>query len=266
MVVQLIVILIILGLGVYIISSGTNFLDDFAASAQERIDKQAEVPAGEADELINLAKDTGGSVCDLRITFYATMWDFNPFGADFLDPFSTERFIYHGDFGAGAASFISGTGTDGFAGDQRIFEYQWYNCSATSTASLLDIFRVNIRENTLNGLSIINELAFAGGLETDRELIRVHFLGESIDHPGKFLITPADKKGTPSNEFTSSIRLSRGDDFPAEYTITIRLLDVTEDNYVIEFWDENWRQNNEERSHRFDKDICTADTEFPPGC
>jgi len=301
MVVQLIVILIILGLGIYIISSGTDFFSDILTSAEDRIAKQNETPDPDFLERVNLAKDTGTRVCDLRITFFATAYSFDPTTPDPLEGLFGDINIFHGEItGAG---FFGGS----LAGNTNIFDYQWL-CegkvvvtetqvagttttttsggfiSTTSTSdpplvgegstgdseicvtkargtvvctalSFLDLLSWNLQKNTISGLEELSLLAL--GQVTDRELIVINFFGTSINS-GKALGSPSQpNKGTDSNPFTKSTNLSRGIDFPVDYSIEVTLEDVTEDDYVITFWDNKFPQNGERVGHKFSpKDLC----------
>jgi hypothetical protein len=177
------------------------------------------------------------------------------------------------------------------AGNTDIFDYQWYCTGATGevslkesdtppssttggstgqteicrtgargekvcvTASFLDLFRWNLEKNTREG---IDQLALLGFQDrTDRETITVNFFGKSLTG-GKDLVSPSQaNKGTNANPFTKQTQLPRDVEFPVDYQITVFLKDVTEDNYLITFWDEDYEQNGKPVGHRFTvKDIC----------
>jgi len=298
MVVQLIVILIILGLGFYIISSGTDLFSDILTSAEDRIAKQNEIPDQDFQERVNFAKDTGTRVCDLRITFFATAHNFDPTSFSVFETFLGDINIFHGDVRVGVLAVS-------LAGNTDIFDYQWLcegevvvaetqvagvttppapSTSTTSTSdpplvgegstgdseicvtkargtvvctalSFLDLLSWNLQKNTISGLEELSLLAL--GQVTDRELIVINFFGTSIN-TGKALGSPSQPdKGTNSNPFTKSTNLPRGIDFPVDYAIEITLEDVTEDDYIITFWDDKFPQNSKPPGHRFSpKDLC----------
>jgi hypothetical protein len=300
MVVQIVVILIIVVMIAYVFGVGTDFVDDLITSVDDRLAKQGETPDPDFVERVNLAKDTGTRVCDLKITFFATAYNFDPTSFDPLEGIFGDINIFHGD--------IKGAG-DVFqrplAGNTNIFDYQWMcegkvvvaetqvaGTTTTSTSgstttttsdpplvgegstgdseicvtkargtvvctalSFLDLLSWNLQKNTVAGLEQLSLLAI--GQVTDRERVEVNFFGTSIN-TGKALGSPSQpSKGTNSNPFTKSDNLPRGVDFPVDYVIELTLVDVTEDDYVITFWDNEFPQNGKPPGHRFSpKDLC----------
>jgi len=123
-----------------------------------------------------------------------------------------------------------------------------------SQLSFLGLLSWNLAKNQREGLE---QLSVFGQSTTDRETIRINFFGKSLT-TGKDLGSPQQEgKGTDANPFTKSIMLPRGVDFPVDYSISFTLTDVTEDNYVITFWDNEFLQNGESPGHRFSpKDVC----------
>lgn len=293
MIAQAIVIILVIVMGMYIFGVGTDFLDDIVATVDEKIAKQNEVPSPKVSEVANFAKETKTRVCDLGITFYGTMTNFNPYE----DPFNflEDRFIWHGDIKPPLINFGEPIASGPLAKDTRIFQYQWYctgptitqaqeasagrtNCEdpatckeicgqvlgafgiptgemTCTTASTLDIIGWNLKANTNNVEDQLSLLALRLS-KTDKEIVRVHFVGKSLTNSGKVLFTPADGKGTEGNEFTKSITLPIGAAFPYSYRIEFILKDVTEDNYNIEFWDEQYKQNNKPTGYIFEKKLC----------
>lgn len=281
----------------YVFGVGTDFVDDLITSFDEKVAKQGETPDPDFVERVNLAKDTGTRVCDLKITFYATAYNFNPLQA-FSELFGDIN-IFHGDIRAGVLQ-------QSIVGNTNIFDYTWMcegevvvaetqvagvttpPAPSTSTTSepdviplvgegstggseicvtkargtvvctalsFLDLLSWNLQKNTIPVLEELSLLAL--GQVTDRERIQINFFGTSIN-TGKELGSPSQpNKGTNSNPFTKSTTLSRGIDFPIDYAIEVTLVDVTEDDYVITFWDDEFPQNGERVGHRFSpKDLC----------
>lgn len=122
-----------------------------------------------------------------------------------------------------------------------------------SQLSFLGLLSWNLGNNLRDGgeqLSVLNP-------ETDRETIRINFFGKSLTSGKDLGSALQEDKGTDANPFTKSIMLPRGVDFPVDYAIVFLLKDVTEDNYVITFWDNELPQNGESPGHRFSpKDVC----------
>lgn len=95
MVLQLLLILGIIIVGAYIFGVGTDFLDDVFADVEAALQKQKDVPDQEDSERANFAEDRNTRVCDLTLTWFATMVDFDP--TVILDiNLTEERFILHG--------------------------------------------------------------------------------------------------------------------------------------------------------------------------
>jgi len=125
-----------------------------------------------------------------------------------------------------------------------------------TTLSFLDLFGWNLNKNTIDGLEELSLLAFGASL-TDRETITIQFIGRSLTNQGKFLQSPELDKGTPGNPFTKSVTLPRGSQFPFAFqTPILNLDDVTEDNYLIEYWIEDFRLNAKAPGTIFNIDLC----------
>jgi len=250
MVAQLIIILIILGLGVYLLSSGTDFFSDISADAEEREEKQEDSATPTIQDRGNVAADTTKEVCDLEITWYGTFRETDPFGFDPIGIFE-QRFVFIGDQTHPISGLEAST-------DTRTFTYRWYNCSGGQfNLSFLDLFRNNLIQNNrldTESLSIVSPLLLGGSL-TDREVIRIHFEGLSLNFQGKFLFD-AEGKGIAPNEFQASTTLPRGALIPHDFTIRTVLKDVTHDDYLIEYWIEDFRLNAQAPGARFNKDLC----------
>lgn len=271
----------------YVFGVGTDFLDDIVSSFDERLAKQNEVPSVKLTESGNFAKDTNTRVCDLTITFYGTMTDYNPFSLDPIEILNLkeQRWIWHGDIKRPIQlGFAEIPGSEPIAIDQRVFDYKWgclgaditpaqeesagrYGCITginplppfdrveICNLTLVDLLSWNLNKNTKEAIDELSLLAL-GGTTTDKEVIRVNFVGKSLTNQGKFLFTPATAKGTEENPFTKSFTLPSGSDFPYSYRIELTLSDVTEDNYTIEFWDEDYVQNDKPTGYVFEKKLC----------
>ena len=279
MIPQLIFGIIIIVIGMYVFGVGTDFLDDIVSTVDRQLAKQNEVPSVSLQKSGNFAKETNTRVCDLNITFYGTMNDYDYYSIDLVNILE-QRFIYHGD-----ESFLGGDFQPFYpAGDRRVFDYQWYCTGPAITQeqeesagrggcttainplppferievcglTALDLLSWNLNKNTKGGIDELSLLAL-GFSKTAKERIQVNFVGKSLTNSDKYLFTPANSKGTDENPFTKSIDLPSGADFPYDYRISITLSDVTEDNYLIEFWDKDYVQNSEPVGHIFSKKLC----------
>ncbi len=121
MVLQLLIILIILGLGFYILQSGTDFFSDISASAEEKIIAQGDAPTPTIQDRGNIAADTTKEICDLEITWYGTFRETDPFGFDPINIFD-QRHLFIGDQTHPISGLEAST-------DTRTFTYEWYNCT-----------------------------------------------------------------------------------------------------------------------------------------
>jgi len=129
-----------------------------------------------------------------------------------------------------------------------------------TTLSILNLLSWNLNKNNLAALSFfdtVEPLALGFDLVGSNEVIRVNFIGQSINRPSFNLYTPDfPDEGIESSPFTKSDKLDEGANFPVTYRIPLILVDVTEDNYNIEFWYDDFSANNKAVGTHFDKAIC----------
>lgn len=329
MVFQLILIIGILIVGVYVLGIGTDFLDDVATQFEARAAKQAAVPDQEdQDRPLNIALERGEGfrVCDLTLTFFATMTDFD--ATQLIDiNLTEERFIWHGAqvrniFGNVGLSFLEGTGlktlervTSTTQPQQTstqfddVYDYSW-KCEGLadffpsdpnqdptkflppsdeesvstggdevcvtrgdeiicSQLTFLNLLSWNLAKNHADAFESLSLLSF-GASETDGEIIIVNFVGKSRstgplfgDAVANDLYSPKlPGKGTFDQPFTKVKVLPKGADFPYDYRIDLTLEDVTEDDYLITFWDAKYKQNGEAVGHMFDIAVCRPGVPF----
>jgi len=335
MVFQLILILGIIIVGAYIFGIGTDFFDDVLTSFEARAAKQAAVPEqSPEDRPINIATERGEGyrVCDLNLTFFATMTDFD--ATQLIDiNLSEERFIWHGAqvrniFGNIGLSFLESIDvqslktlervTSTIQGPQQtstqfddVYDYSW-KCEGLidffpndpnadpnkflppseetsvstgedeicvtrgdeiicSSLSFFNNLGWNLAKNHADALesASLSLLSF-GASETDNEIIIVNFVGQSrtsnINRPSEIpndLYSPKiPNKGTFDQPFTKVKQLPKGADFPYDYRIDLVLEDVTEDDYLITFWDANYKQNGEAVGHMFEFVVCRPGAPF----
>jgi len=242
----------------------------------------------------NLAEDTGSRICDLEITFVGTITDI-PVGTPGVEAgiegiIGLSRFLYHGDTFFGdipndtrifdyrwycigavddsgeAVGIDTNTEICGLSGVVSTFFSQEEEEIICFIPTAFDIFSWNIAKNTLDGveqlslLSIIPEsfsdIGAFGFTKSDNEIVAVNFIGKSKTN-GKLLYTPEESnKGDEDTPFTKSRSIGSGAQFPIDYRLTVYLVDVTEDNYTIEHWYDEFRTNNENVGNIFKKNLC----------
>jgi len=246
----------------------------------------------------NLAKDRGTRVCDLWIDYFVTMTNLNPtgieianfagdrwlwIGEDFREfgPFSdfiagnTAIFEYGWLCESEVTTTTTSTSTsssttppsstttssplvaEGSTGQGEICRIAARGTQVCETLSFLSLLGWNLEKNTAQGIEQLSLLAF-GFDESEREVIRVNFIGESKTDDRKRLYAPeVPTLGTIDKPFTDSFRLGVGEDFPIDVVVgRIYLDDVTEDNYLMEFWYDSFPVNNKNVGKHFFKDLC----------
>ena len=269
MVLQVILILVVIIFIAYSFGVGGEIIDDVVADVRENVVKQKDVADPAIIDVANFAADTGTRICDLSLKFYGTMTPVDP---NSFDPFNfgEERWIWHGDIKADL-DFIDflNIGGDGWVGDRRIVTYEWL--CPTVNVSAASIFW-NLRENALelfggtgtftpqkldlgNVINGIAELTNLDQPETSGEVVRYFFQAESLN-TGKLMI---DKNGfgLDNKPFQSNEKLPNGADFPYDYIINIRLQDVTEDDYLLKFWSNDYEMNAQNAGFRFEYYLCS---------
>lgn len=267
MVIQVILLLVLIIFVAYSFGVGGEVFEDIAADVREDKTKQKDVADPAIIEVGNFASDTGTRVCDLQIKFYGSMSANDPFG---IDPFNfgEERWLWHGD--------IENTAIPGILGfklssDTRIVSYEWFCPNVNVSAA--SIFW-NIRQNTLSlfpetgegrELSLLGDVVEGVGditglanQKTGGEVIRMFFQAESLK-TGKLML---DKNafGLDNKPFQASVTLPVGSTFTYDYVISTRLQDVTEDDYELIFWSQDYEMNKEEPGHRFTYFLCSPDS------
>lgn len=229
-------IIVVVGLVVfaYMFGIGTDFINGIVEGIAEQQERQKDQSSGSVQETGNFAKDRGTRVCDLRIEFVGSMTDLNPASIDIINA-GNERFLWLGDVRNIANIYAPN--------NKNILEYKWLCTSSATTAELL---QWNL-ENNLHEASLL----ILGIDKTDGEVVRIKFEGLSKE-TDKFLF---DKTG--KTQFQSSVTLPIGSDFPYEFRTKYALLKgVTEDDYNLRWWSEDYKVNNEAVGHKFTYNLC----------
>jgi len=274
MVIQVILILVVIIFIAYSLGVGGEIIDDAVASVRENVVKQKDVVDPAIFEVANFAADTGTRICDLELKFYGAMTPYNPSTLENVPLiFTDEIWIWHGTINSDIDIFADLFGLT-IADDTRIVTYEWFcptvNVSAASIfwnlrQNILELFpdRGSVSELNLAGLDILSSVTegFAAiatqtlDAKTDGEVIRLFFQAESLN-TGKLMI---DKNafGLDNKPFQAAVKLPFGSATPYNYIIKIRLQDVTEDSYELQFWSNNLVQNNKNVGFVFTYDICS---------
>jgi len=308
MVFQLIIVLVVVIFALYILSSGTDFLKDIAASFEEREKTQAEVKGegtmvSEVFAKANLAKDVPGArICDLEIIFVGVLNDLvvGPSIAGGLEGFlgvGEQRFIYQGEtldpflpdlpsnenifeyswMCQGTAAPITTTTTapstttttttttapepvpivgEGSTGGGEICRTAARGIQVCTTLSIFNLLSWNLAKNNEAAFEQLSLLAL-GVSDVSGEVVRVNFIGSSVTRPAFNLYSPDfPSLGIEESPFTKSATFDEGSNFPIQYRIKLILVDVTEDNYNIEFWFDDYLVNNKPVGTFFTKAIC----------
>ncbi len=195
----------------------------------EALDEQRERQNDQADPSIansgNLAKDTGTRVCNLKI---------NVVGSASGVIFSDDLKLFVGDFGLFANH------------DKSIIRYQWYCTGLPSTASWFSFY----------GEKAISDLEQQNLLRSEGQTIRIKLDGESKT-TGKLLVgKQSENSNVLINQFQDITEIPQGAEFPVGWNVRIFLYDVTEDDYNIEFWSEDFRINDQPVSTHIKYDLC----------
>ena len=228
-------ILIVVGLIFFsfILGFGTEFWEGIALAIQEQQQKQYDQSSASVQDVGNFARDTNTRVCDVRIEFVGTMTDLNPASIDAFN-FGEERFLWLGDVRS-IFNIYAPHDTD-------IIEYKWF-CKGTATA--MELFSFNLQKNFKDVPDFI-----LGTSKTDAEVVRMKFEGFSINTEKQLF----DKTG--KLQFQGSKMLPIGADFPIEFRVPIFLEDVTEDDYIIRWWNEDYSVNGKDTGTRFNYKLC----------
>lgn len=207
--------------------------------AQERLDKQNDVPDIRDDEDANKAL-RGSDVCDLRINLHGLINDgrLNDSGGSF---FTDEKFIYLNDGSIFWTQLLAGIEPD----DSSAIDYQWFCEFDDPLASY---------SWSLKTSNDLTPLDFAIGDETTAgETIRFKFFLEAFDDGDRAF--DFDGRGL-SEPFQFSTKLPTGSKFPFNWNMSIKLEGVTHDNYDMQYWNENYEVNDKTVNKVFHYDLC----------
>lgn len=235
--------------GVVAFSLFGSAFDDLQKQVDERVAIQNDQSGADVQSVGNLAIDTGTRVCNLKVEFVGMA------KGNLLD---SDIRTYSGNF-LKSSFFTINNAFDPDAFNTNVLEYQWY-CTdpGPEQASLLDLlsFHAEANANSLGG-----KLATGNIFETDTELnLRFLFTGDSIN-TGKKLVASKTPNGVVDQlEFSDKVVIPNGTPFPLAYGVPVYLYDVTEDDYRIKFWNQDFTHNDKPVGFKFDHKICKPGT------
>jgi hypothetical protein len=251
--IKLIIVGIIAVLVLTTMGIGTEFLKDAGKFVKDKVDTGNEQDDPSLDKVGNTVDKTGTRLCDLEINFL---------GAVSGDALSDSINLWHGNHLADNHPLVS----SGFL-DPRVIEYKW-KCPELDTqpANLswieslqFDLMSVvpnaDISDNVFEGEQLIFESAYT--VQSPKK-VRFHITGESITNDYDFVGIQRNSLVTEQSNgpFSKSQSLSAGTTLPAAYDIRLYIDDVVEDDYIMEFWNEEWRVNDKNTGTHFDYTIC----------
>ena len=116
------------------------------------------------------------------------------------------------------------------------------------------MFTFHTESKLLNLVSVVqNNLLRA----TDNVIVRMYFTGDSMENSGKEMVASKTPDGAVDQlQFSGKIVIAEGTDYPASYNIPIYLYDVTEDNYLVEYWTDSYIMNDKNPNHHFTYRLC----------
>ena len=234
-----------------IMGIGGSFWDKVNADIDQRLKLQRSSGDADLSTQGNYAEDTGTRVCDLQLNFVGSI---SGNGIDAL--------IGSVD---GVKLFMGSNPLDFLIGDlhnNAIMTYKWLctNTGLTQT-NWLEVWQNSVSSNSVVGFTQAN--IFDSKFDND---VRIWFFleGSSLN-TGKILIGKASHDDTVNQNppvFSDFQLIKGGTTSPAEFRVTVRIFDTTEDDYTIEFWNDKYPINDKRVNHIFTAKICKPGTEL----
>jgi len=223
--------------GIIAYSMFSDAFADFQKEIEDRIKDQNDQVPPEVDDVGNFAEDTGTRVCNLKIEFVGSIS-----GQSFSDDIK----IWHG-----SQSAFGGLITEKH--DSNVINYRWWCQDAGfNQATLLDMLNF-VAQDKLNDL----QLSLANLLRTTEDIeLRFWLTGES-KNTGNRLVGSKTPDGTVNLlKFSDKETIPEGIDFPIDYGVPVYLYKVTEDDYTISWWNEEYISNDRNVNHKFSYTLC----------
>lgn len=229
--------------GILFVSYFSDQIEELQALAQERLNKQKDIPDERDKDDANVAS-RDSDVCDLRVTFVGYINDEYIFEALPFSAFHDDRFLVMGDVESEHFGFVPfGSNPT----DISIIDYEWF-CEFDDPLATFSWISKTSDDLTTFDLTLGNE-------ETAGETVRFKFfLTSKTDGKRAF-----DFDGVGLNEpFQGSEVLPFGSNFPFNFRVSVLLEGVTHDHYDLEYWSEDYVINDKDTAHRFHYDLCRS--------
>ena len=241
----LIVLVIIAVVVMYVMGIGVGFIEDLGDAIKEKVKAEADQDAPDVSTVGNTEENnvgTGKRVCNVKIELVGSAT-----GIILSDKVK----LWNGK-PSGGGDFFGGIATPSHSPD--VINYQWFCKGEASTLSLLGfVFEDNFRRY---GDSLATTLALT---ETKNDLtIRFHITGESKTNGLELTGTERERSTIQLLEFSGKQDFSSSVSFPLEFNIPIYIYNVVEDNYVLDYWSEEFVLNDRNVGHHFKYTMCKS--------
>lgn len=227
--------LLIVGIIAY--SMFGDAFDNFITALDERVAEQKDQADPSVQDVGNFADDTGTRVCNLKVEFVGS--------AEGI-PLSDDIRIFQGS---------------GFIGifppthDTSIIKYRWFCSDAgVNQASFLDMFSFVAQDK----LSNLGEELNLSATKTQIE-VRFHFTATSLTNGNRMIASQTSDGNVNLLQFSDKQILGANLSFPITVNVPVFLYKVTEDDYNIQFWNEEFKINDKPVGHRFSYNLCVPD-------
>lgn len=256
-----------------VLGIGGAFWDSVITTAEEKLKRQNDDNTATNDPDVSttgtFAKDTGTRVCNLNIKFVGTVDgnllsdDINLFHGDYQYTVNSDVWV---QLNSEIDQITGTTGNEFF--NTNVVEYLWVctddNKTDLANASWIDLALFNWSARIGNpaisdlGVTKLSLEEITGGEKT----VRYNFYAEKLDDRSKRLSAKTLESSTEvKTDFQARQILADGTKLPANYNVNQWLYDVTEYDYMLTFWSDEWLVNDKRVNQEFQYKICR-----PSGC
>lgn len=222
--------LLIFGIVAYSLFS--DAFDKVAETLDEQQKSQNDQVAPGVEDVGNLAKDTGGRVCNLKVEFV---------GSGTGESFSDDVKLWNGN-----QNFFGITAKH----DPAVIHYQWF---CVGQASLTDMMLFSAESKLMSLASLVENNLLR---TTDNVIVRMYFTGDSLSNGRELVASKTPGGPVDQLQFSNKIVIAEGTDYPFSFNIPVYLYDVTEDNYLVDYWNDQYIFNERNPGHHFTYKIC----------
>ena len=241
MVIKLIIIGIIAVTVLSMMGIGAGFIEDLGDYAKEQVASKADQDAPDPSTVGNTIENnqgTGKRVCNVKIELVGSAT-----GIILSDKVK----LWNG-VPSGGGDFFAGVPTPDH--DPAVIHYQWFCKGEASPLSLLGfVFEDNFRKfgQTLALTETKNDIT-----------IRFHVTGESKSNGLELTGTERENSTTQLLKFSGKQDFGSGISFPLEFNIPIYIYNVVEDNYILDYWTQEFELNDRNPGHHFKYTMCKS--------